>query len=61
MIVLINIDNEKIFISQSFIKETQIFKSKYVLIIMRVINNYRIFSYETHNLIFNFTNNRDRK
>ena len=28
---------------------------------MRIINNYRIFSYETHNLIFDFANNRDKK
>ena len=61
MIVLMNIDNEKIFISQSFIKKTQIFEFKYVLIMMRVINNYRIFSYKTYNLIFNFVNNRNKK
>ena len=40
MIVLINIDNKKIFISQFFIKETQILKFEYIFIIMRVINNY---------------------
>ena len=61
IIILTNIDNEKIFISQSFIKKTQIFKSKYVLIIMRIINNYRVFLYKTHNLTFNFVNNRDKK
>ena len=61
IIALINIDNEKIFISQFFIKKTQIFKFKYMLIMMRVINNYRIFSYKTHNLIFDFANNRDKK
>ena len=57
MIVLINIDNKKIFISQSFIKETQISEFEYVLIMVRVINDYRILSYETHNLIFDFVNN----
>ena len=56
-----NIDNEKIFISQSFIKETQILEFEYVLIIMRIINNYRIFLYKTHNLTFDFVNNRDKK
>ena len=59
--VIINIDNEKIFISQSFIKETQNFEFEYVLIIMRVINNYRIFLYKTYNLIFDFADNRDKK
>ena len=43
--------------SQSFIKKTQIFESEYVLIMIRVINNHRIFSYETHNLTFDFINN----
>ena len=61
IIILINIDNEKIFISQFFIKKTQIFKFKYVLIMMRIINNYRIFSYKTHNLTFDLINNRDKK
>ena len=56
-----NIDNEKIFISQFFIKKTQILEFKYVLTIMRIINNYRIFLYKTYNLIFNFVNNRDKK
>ena len=58
---LMNIDNKKIFISQSFIKKTQIFEFKYVLITMRIINDYRIFSYKTHNLTFDFVNNRNRK
>ena len=57
MITLMNINNEKIFVSQSFIKKTQILKFKYVLIMMRVIDNHHIFSYETHNLIFDFVNN----
>ena len=61
MIVLINIDNEKIFMSQSFIKETQIFEFKYVLIMIRVINDYRIFSYKIYNLTFDFINNRGKK
>ena len=61
IIILMNINNEKIFISQFFIKKTQIFEFEYVLIIMCVINNYYIFSYKTHNLIFNFANNRDKK
>ena len=47
--------------SQSFIKETQILEFKYILITMRVINNYQIFSYKTHNLIFNFVNNLEKK
>ena len=61
IIILINIDNEKIFISQFFIKKTQILEFKYVLTIMRVINNYHIFSYKIYNLIFNFANNRNKK
>ena len=32
-----------------------------MLTILRVINNYRIFLYKMHNLIFNFINNRDKK
>ena len=61
IIILININNEKIFISQSFIKKTQIFEFKYVLTIMRVINDRRILLYKTHNLIFDFANNRNKK
>ena len=61
MIILINIDNEKIFISQSFIKETQIFEFKYVLTTMRVIDNYQIFSYKKYNLIFNLADSREKK
>ena len=61
IIILININNKKFFISQSFIKKTQIFEFKYVLIMMRVINNYRIFSYKTYNLTFYLVNNRGRK
>ena len=56
-----NIDNEKIFISQFFIKETQIFEFEYVLIIMRIINDERIFLYKTHNLTFDFADNRNKK
>ena len=40
MIVLMNIDNEKIFISQFFIKETQIFEFEYILITIRIIDDY---------------------
>ena len=40
MIILMNIDNEEIFMSQSFIKKTQIFEFKYVSITIRVINDY---------------------
>ena len=61
IIVLINIDNEKIFISQFFIKETQILKFKYVLITMRVINDHQISSYKKYDLIFNLADNRERK
>ena len=61
IIILINIDNEKIFISKSFIKKTQILEFKYMLIMIRVINDHRIFSYKTYTLTFNFINNRDKK
>ena len=61
IIILIKIDNKKFFISQFFINKTQILKFKYVLIIMRIINDYRIFLYKTHNLIFNFINNRKKE
>ena len=61
MIILMNINNEKIFISQSFIKKTQISEFEYVLITMRIINDYQIFSYKKHDLIFDFINNREKK
>ena len=61
IIVLMNINNETFFILQSFIKKTQIFEFKYMLIIMRVINNHRIFLYKIYNLIFDFVNNRNKK
>ena len=56
-----NIDDEEIFVSQSFIKKTQILEFKYVLIMMRIINNYRIFSYKMYNLTFDLVNNRNKK
>ena len=61
MIILININNEKIFISQSFIKNAQIFEFKYTIIIMRAINDYKIFSYNVYNFVFFFVNNERRR
>ena len=61
MIALININNEKIFISQSFIKNAQIFEFKHAIIIMRVIDGYKIFSYDVYNLAFFFVDNERRR
>ena len=61
MIILININNEKIFISQSFIKNAQIFKFKYTIIMMRVINDYKIFFYDIYDLAFSLINNEKKK
>ena len=61
MIVLININNEKIFVSQSFIKNAQIFEFKYAIIMMRVINDYKIFFYNVYDLAFSFVDNEKKK
>ena len=54
MIILININNEKIFVSQSFVKNAQISESKHTIIIIRVINDYKIFFYNVYDLAFFF-------
>ena len=60
IIILININNEKIFISQFFIKNAQIFEFKYAIIIMRVINDHKISFYNIHNLAFSFADNEKK-
>ena len=49
IIALINIDNKFFFVSQSFIKKTQNFKSE------------QIFLYKIYNLLFDLANNREKK
>ena len=61
MITLININNEKIFISQSFIKNAQIFEFEHTIIIMRVINDYKIFFYDVYDLAFFFVDNEKKR
>ena len=61
IIILININNKKIFISQSFIKNTQIPESKHAIIIMRVINDYKILFYNVYDLAFFFVNSEKRR
>ena len=61
IIILININNEKIFMSQSFIKNAQILEFEYAIIIIRVIDDYRILFYDVHNLAFFFVDNEKRK
>ena len=61
MIILININNEKIFMSQSFIKNAQILEFKYAIIIMRAINDYRIFFYNVYDLAFSLADNEKKK
>ena len=61
MIALININNEKIFISQSFIKNAQIPELKHTIIIIRVIDDHKISSYDVYNLAFFFVDNEKRR
>ena len=61
IIILININNEKIFISQSFIKNAQIFQLKYTIIIMRAINDHKILFYNIYNLVFFLIDNKGKK
>ena len=61
MIILININDEKIFMSQFFVKNAQIPESEHATIMMRVINDYKIFSYDVHNLAFFFADNERRR
>ena len=61
MIILININNEKIFMSQSFIKNTQIFEFEHAIIMMRTINDYRILFYDVYNLAFSLIDNEKKK
>ena len=60
-ITLININNEKIFMSQSFIKNAQILEFKYTIIMMRVIDDYKIFSYDVYDLAFSLVDNEKRR
>ena len=57
VIVLIDTKNEKIFVSQTFIKNVDIFESEYVSIIMRVIDDHKIFFYKKYDFNFSFANN----
>ena len=59
--ILIDTGGEEIFISQSFIKDTQIPKPKQLSTIVRAINNYQIPSYKTYNLVFNLVDSRGKK
>ena len=61
IIILININNEKIFVSQSFVKNAQIFELKYMIIMMRVINDHKIFFYDIYDFAFFFINNERRR
>ena len=61
VITLININNEKIFISQSFVKNAQIFEFKYAIIMMRAIDDYKIFFYDIYDLAFFFVDNERRR
>ena len=61
VIILININNEKIFMSQSFIKNAQISELKYTIIMMRVIDDYKIFFYDVYDLAFSFVDNEKRR
>ena len=60
MIILININNEKIFISQFFIKNVQIFEFKYAIIMMRAIDDYKIFFYNVYDIAFSFVDNEKK-
>ena len=61
MIILININNNKNFMSQFFVENAQISEFGYTIIIMRVINDYRIFFYDVYNFAFFFVNSDKRK
>lgn len=59
--VLVDIDGEEIFVSQSFVKDAQISKPEPILTMVRAINDYKIFFYEVHNLIFFLADSKGRK
>ena len=61
VIVLIDTKNEKIFVLQTFIKNVDILESEYVSIMMRVIDDHKIFFYEKHDFSFSFANNTKKK
>ena len=61
IIILINTNNEKIFISQSFIKNAQIFEFKYTIIMMRAIDDYKIFFYNIYDFAFSLADNEGKK
>ena len=61
MIILININNEKIFMSQSFIKNAQIFEFEHAITMMRAINNHKISFYDIYNLTFSFVDSERKK
>ena len=60
MIVLININNEEIFMSQSFVKNAQILEFKHATIMIYVINDYKIFFYNIYDLAFFFVDNEKK-
>ena len=61
MIILININNEKIFMSQSFIKNAQIPESEHTIIMMRVIDDYKISFYDVYDFAFFLVDNEGRR
>ena len=61
IIVLININNEKIFMSQSFVKNAQISEFEHATTIMRTIDDHKILSYDVHNLAFSLADNEEKK
>ena len=61
MIILININDKKIFMSQFFIKNAQILEFKYTIIMMRVIDDYKIFFYNVYDFAFFFVDNERRR
>ena len=61
MIILININNEKIFISQFFVKNAQIPEFEHMIIMMRIIDDYKILFYNVYDLAFFFVDNEKRK
>ena len=61
VIALIDTRDEKIFVSQTFIKNVDILEFEYVSIMMRVIDDHKIFFYEKYDFSFSFANNTKKK
>ena len=61
IIILININNNKNFMSQSFVKNAQILEFKYAIIIMRVIDDHKIFFYDVYDFAFFLVDNEKRR